>query len=79
MYLLLTAQKTSNHSALDSQDSMCCHLSVCWMGSLLVLMTPAFLAEADLWTRPGLRLPCLLCLLTESSELGLTGLRSVSS
>ena len=49
------------------------------MGSLLVLMTPAFLAEADLWIRPGLRLPCLLCLLSESSELGLTGLRSVSS
>ena len=51
------------------------------MGSLLVLITPAFLAEADLWTLPGLRLPCLLSLLSEAepSESGLTGLSSVSS
>ena len=46
------------------------------MGSLLALITPAFLAEADLVTLAGLRLPCLLpCPLGS----GLTGLTSVSS
>ena len=47
------------------------------MGSLLLLMTPAFLAETDLWILPGLRLVCLLSLLTETALL--PDLWSVSS